>query len=128
MTKHEDMVALRNNPDIRYNCAQSVLIPFAEDMGITREQAKDIAANFGSGMGCGSVCGAVTGALMAMGGLNLSVEQRAELLKRFRDENGTLDCAELLKAAAERGEPRKVHCDRMVEQCLNFVCELTEKE
>ena len=57
MTKHEDMVALRNNPDIRYNCAQSVLIPFAEDMGITREQAKGIAANFGSGMGCGSVCG-----------------------------------------------------------------------
>ena len=35
-----------------YNCAQSVFIPFAEDRGRTREQAKDIAANFGGGMGC----------------------------------------------------------------------------
>ena len=128
MTKHEDMTALRNHPEIRYNCAQSVFIPFAEDMGITREQAKDVAANFGGGMGCGSVCGAVTGALMAMGGLNIPVEERAELLRRFRDENGTLDCAALLKATAERGEIKKEHCDRMVEQCLNFVCELTEKE
>lgn len=128
MTKHEDMVALRKHPDIHYNCAQSVIIPFAEDMGITREQAASLAAMFGGGMGCGSVCGAVTGALMAMGGLNLPVEKRRELLNRFRTENGSIDCASLLKAAAERGEAKQEHCDRMVEQCLNFVCELTEKE
>ena len=128
MTKHEDMVALRNHPEIHYNCAQSVLIPFAEEIGITREQACALSAQFGGGMGCGSVCGAVTGALMAMGGLNLPVEQRRELLRRFRTENGSLDCAALLKAAAERGETKKEHCDRMVEQCLRFVCELIEKE
>jgi len=128
MTKHEDMRVLRNDPNVHYNCAQAVLIPFAEDMGITREQAKNIAANFGGGMDCGSVCGAVTGALMAMGGLNIPTEKRAELLQQFRNENGTLNCAELLKAAAERGETKKEHCDRMVEQCLDFVCELTEKE
>ena len=128
MTKREDMLALRNHPEIRYNCAQSVLIPFAEDMGLTREQANALAANFGGGMGCGSVCGAVTGALMAMGGLNMTQETRAELLRRFRAENGALNCAELLKAAAERGETKKEHCDRLVEQCLNFVCELTGKE
>ena len=128
MTKYEDMRALRNDPNIRYNCAQAVLIPFAEDIGMPRGQAKDIAANFGGGMGCGSVCGAVTGALMALGGLNIPTEKRVELLNRFRTENGTLNCAELLKAAAERGETKKEHCDRMVEQCLDFVCELTEKE
>lgn len=128
MTKQEDMVALRNDPNVHYNCAQAVLMPFAEDMGLTREQAKNVAANFGGGMGCGSVCGAVTGALMALGGLNFPPEKRTELLRKFQQENGTLDCAALLKAAAERGETKKEHCDRMVEQCLNFVCELTEKE
>ena len=128
MTKHEDMAALRNHPDIHYNCAQSVLIPFAEDMGITREQANALALNFGGGMVCGSVCGAITGALMAMGGLNVPQEKRLELLRKFRAENGDIDCAALLKASAERGETKKDHCDRLVAECLNFVCELTGKE
>lgn len=128
VTKKEEMLALRSDPAVHYNCAQSVLIPFAEELGITREQANALAAQFGSGMGCGSVCGAVTGALMALGGLGLPTQERSELLRRFRTENGALDCAALLKAAAERGEPRKAHCDRMVEQCLQFVCDRIGKE
>lgn len=128
MTKKEKMLALRNDPAVHYNCAQSVLMPFAEEIGVTEEQARDLAANFGSGMGCGGVCGAVTGALMAMGGLGLPQEKRAELIRRFREENGALDCPVLLKAAAERGEERKTHCDRMVDECLTFVCEVSGKE
>ncbi len=123
MTRREDMAALRAHPTIHYNCAQSVLIPFAEDMGITREQANALALNFGGGMGCGSVCGAVTGALMALGGLGLPQEKRLELLRQFTNENGSIDCASLLKASAERGEVKKVHCDRMVAQCVDFVCQ-----
>ena len=128
MTKHEDMAALRGCAEKHYTCAQAVLIPFAEDIGITREQAEALALDFGGGMGCGSVCGAVTGALMALGGLGQPQEARLELLNRFRAENGTLDCAALLKAAAERGEVKKAHCDRMVEQCVDFLCEVTGKE
>lgn len=128
MTKHEDMTALRNSRDVHYNCAQAVLIPFAQDMGLTREQAGDLALNFGSGMGCGSVCGAVTGALMVLGGLGLPPEKRSELLRSFRGENGALDCAQLLKAAAERGETKKEHCDRMVAQCVDFLCRETGEE
>ena len=82
MTKHEDMAALRGCAEKHYNCAQAVLIPFAEDMGITRERAEALALDFGGGMGCGSVCGAVTGALMALGGLGQSQEVRLELLRR----------------------------------------------
>lgn len=128
MTKHEEMLALRNDPQTHYNCARSVLIPFAEDMGVTRSQAAALSQNFGGGMGCGSVCGALTGALMALGGMKLPPQKRAELLRRFRSENGTIDCTALLKAAAERGEPRKVHCDRMIAQCLDFVCDAMEME
>lgn len=122
MTRRETSAALRADTNIHYNCAQAVLIPFAEDLGISPEQAKALAADFGSGMGCGSICGAVTGALMALGGLGLSTEKRSELFAQFRSENGALDCASLIKAAAERGEPKKHHCDRVVAQCTDFVC------
>ena len=122
MTKCEHAAALRADPNVHYNCAQAVLIPFAGDMGITREQANDLALNFGGGMGCGSVCGAVTGALMAMGALGLPQEKRLELLEQFRSANGAINCAELVKAAAARGEAKKVHCDRVVAECTDFVC------
>ena len=128
MTKYEDMIALRNHPDIHYNCAQSVLIPFAEDIGITREQANALALDFGGGMGCGSVCGAITGALMAMGGLNVPEEKRLELLEKFGTAHGSVNCADLVNGL-EKGTPeRKCLCDGLVAECLNFVCELTEKE
>lgn len=128
MTKREKMTALRNDPSVHYNCAQSVLIPFAEDIGITEEQANDLMLNFGGGMGCGSVCGAVTGALAAMGGLGLPQEKRVELIRQFRNANGALDCAALLKAAVERGEERKAHCDRMIDECMDFVCRESGRE
>lgn len=128
MTKYEDMVALRNHPEIHYNCAQSVVIPFAEDMGITREQAYALSAHFGGGMGCGSVCGAVTGALMAMGGLDVPEEKRLELLEKIQQEYGSYNCCELTKGL-ERGTPeRKAKCDALVAGCLNYVCELTENK
>lgn len=33
-----------------YNCAQSVLIPFADVLGLTEEQAALVAVGFGGGM------------------------------------------------------------------------------
>lgn len=122
MTKKEKMLALRATPDIHYNCAQSVLMPFAEELGITEEQARDLTQNFGSGMGCGSMCGALVGAMMAMGGLGLPLEKRTEITRWFRERNGALDCPVLLKAAMEQGLSRKDHCDDKVESCLAYVC------
>lgn len=128
MTRKEDMAALRADTQVHYNCAQAVVVPFAADIGVTREQAYDMALNFGGGMGCGATCGALIGALAAMGGLGLPQEKRLELIRRFRNENGAIDCASLLKAAYARGEEKKPHCDRMVRQCLEFVCQETGLE
>ena len=50
-----------------YNCAQSVLLPFAETFGMSEDEVMRIAVHFGRGMKMGSVCGAVTGGLMALG-------------------------------------------------------------
>ena len=35
MTKKQKLYTLRNDPNVHYNCAQSMLIPFAGDIGIT---------------------------------------------------------------------------------------------
>lgn len=128
MTKHEDMTALRGDPEIHYNCAQSVLIPFAQDVGITREQAGGLALNFGGGMGCGNVCGAVTGALMAMGAMNVPQAKRLELLELIRREYGSYCCGELMEGLAHGTPERRAKCDRLISDCLNYVCRLTGKE
>lgn len=128
MTRKEDMAALRADTQVHYNCAQSVVVPFAQDMGLTRELAYDLALNFGGGMGCGAACGALIGALAALGGLGQPQEKRLELIRTFRAANGAIDCAVLLKAAHERGEERKPHCDGLVRQCVDFVCRETGLE
>lgn len=128
MTRKEDMAALRADIQVHYNCAQAVVVPFAQDMGITRERAYDMALNFGGSMGCGATCGALVGALAALGELGLPQEKRLELIRQFRTENGAIDCAALLKAAFERGEEKKPHCDGLVRQCVDFVCRETGLE
>ncbi|MEG0764604.1 MAG: C-GCAxxG-C-C family protein, partial [Pseudoflavonifractor sp.] len=67
MGYREDAAALRQDDQHHYNCAQAVLMPFAERCGLTRDQAETLGSNFGSGMHCGGTCGAVTGALMVLG-------------------------------------------------------------
>lgn len=113
--------ALRGDTAVHYNCAQSVLIPFADRCGLEREEARSLGAHFGSGMRCGGMCGAVTGALMVLGLAGQGEEAATSLLRKFRDQNGALNCAELLKAAKDRGEARKPHCDRMVYEAVEML-------
>ena len=75
MTHLEKAQELRARTDVHFNCCQSVLVAFAEDMGLTEQQAFDLGANFGSGMRCGSVCGTLTGALMVLGMKGYDEEQ-----------------------------------------------------
>lgn len=105
---------LRADTAVHYNCAQSVLIPFAQEMGMTEEQAYKLGSNFGSGMRHGSTCGAVTGALMVLGLLGCEETKAMEILGQVRKEHGALDCAALLKSAHEQGISRKSHCDGLV--------------
>ena len=58
---------LRSGSCGNYNCAQSVLIPKWEEMGLDDDMAKRLSKNFGVGMKIGSTCGAITGGLMVQG-------------------------------------------------------------
>ncbi len=90
------------------NCAQSVLLSFADDYGYSKELALKISAGFGGGMGkTQETCGAVSGAIMVLGiregekaSDNNELKSGAygstkELISKFTDEFQTTSCREL---------------------------------
>ncbi|MCX5804918.1 MAG: C-GCAxxG-C-C family protein [Proteobacteria bacterium] len=92
-----------------YNCAQSVLYSFCDELGIDENIALKTACGFGAGMGRKEeVCGAVTGGIMVIGlkygrGKNddrtateLTYAKTRELMERFSEKHGTFICRKLL--------------------------------
>jgi C_GCAxxG_C_C family probable redox protein len=120
--------ALRAITERHYNCAQSVLVPFAEQVGMSCDQACAVAQAFGGGMQTGSVCGAVTGALMALGVLGLADRRNVVALTRRMSDNhgGMLMCVDLLRKNREAGGQKKPHCDAMVYEAVQLVEECLE--
>ena len=93
-----------------YNCAQAVAVTFCDVTGMDAKTAAKLAAPFGGGMGrMREVCGAVSGMFMVLGQLygydNSSddthkkelYKQVQDLAEKFREENGSIICRELLK-------------------------------
>ena len=88
-----------------YNCSQSVLGVFCEELGMDFETAMKIAAPFGGGMGrMREVCGTVSGMFMAAGLLFGGTDSKAELYQKiqdlaakFKEQNGSIICRELLE-------------------------------
>lgn len=118
--------ALRDDTTTHYNCAQAVLIPFAEKKGISAAQATAITANFGSGMRAGLTCGAITGGLMALGLYDAGdAETSAEFMRRMKDLHGGLsDCRDLLREEVHSPAEKKPHCDGMVYEAVEIVEEM----
>ena len=133
-----------------YNCAQSVAVAFAPEMGLSEETAARLASAFGGGMGrMREVCGAVSGMLLVAGMLYgysdpTSREEKREtyalvqrLAARFRQENGSIVCRELLGLASKELSPeptprtaefyRKRPCGDLVYQAASLLEELGEK-
>ncbi|MBN1432082.1 MAG: C_GCAxxG_C_C family protein [Methanomicrobiaceae archaeon] len=89
------------------NCAQSVILAFAGDLGVDAETSKRIARGFGSGMATGDTCGAVSGGIMAISlfvidegdagaAKKKTYELAREFKKRFSEEAGSLMCRNIL--------------------------------
>lgn len=131
MSKYLDRAKeLRNDPTTHYNCAQSVLIPFAEEAGMSFEEAKRIASNFGAGMKSGSTCGAITGGLMALGLFDVTDGNTiAAYWRHFKDNHDSMtNCSDLLRVNAQKGCPKKDHCDGMVYEAVELVEEILGKQ
>lgn len=116
MSKHSDLAVKLFQEG--YNCAQSVFAAFCDETGFDQETALKISSSFGGGMGrMREVCGAVSGMLMTAGMLygysgpkdgGAKAEHYRlvqELSKRFREENGSIVCRELLNLPAGNSSP-----------------------
>lgn len=92
-----------------YNCSQSVFGAFSEELGVDFNTAVKLASGFGGGIGrMREVCGAFSGLTMAASmiyGYNdpKANETKTELYEkiraladRFREDNGSIICRELL--------------------------------
>lgn len=106
MTKYEKAVSLFKDG---YNCTQAVVGAFEEELSIPHNVLMSLSSSFGGGMGrLREVCGAVTGAFIVLGVMFGYDDPKAtsekathykriqEFAKRFKSENGSYVCRELL--------------------------------
>ena len=102
-----------------YNCAQAVVLAFSDLTGLDKDTLLKLSAPFGGGMGrMREVCGTVSGMMMVAGlvfydaGSASNKEKSAlyareqELAKRFRAENGSIICRELLAGVKTQPGPQ----------------------
>jgi C_GCAxxG_C_C family probable redox protein len=93
-----------------YNCAQAVIMVFADVIGMDEKLCARLSSSFGGGMGRQrEVCGAVSGMLMVAGHLygydgpdeggakmaHYTLVQ--ELAGKFREQAGSIVCREIVK-------------------------------
>lgn len=81
------------------NCAQAVVLSYADKLPLEEETLKKLAAGYGGGMGCmEGTCGALVGAVMAAGMLTDGQgtgRYAREILLGFRERCGATICRDL---------------------------------
>jgi len=134
-----------------YNCSQSVLVSFGEELVLSEDDCLKIATAFGGGMGRQQyICGTVTGALMVLGlkygkGLNDPEEKKKNtyrITKEFFDEfkrlNGSVNCLDLLDGL-DMNNPAdhkkiveqnyfKIRCEKYVADAVNILLKSAVKD
>lgn len=101
-----------------YNCTQAVVAAFCDEMNIDKETALRMASSFGGGMGrLREVCGTVSGMFLVAGyyygyddpkdfqAKSRHYERIQELAARFRKENQSIVCRELLGLKEKQSSP-----------------------
>ena len=128
-----------------FNCAQSVIVSFADLMNIDEETALRLASGFGGGMGrMQGTCGAATGAFMVIGylrgkyklGDDEAKETTNQLIQEFSQKfvemHGTINCKALISYDLNSAEGREQanNADVFNQKCNQYVksaVELLEK-
>jgi C_GCAxxG_C_C family probable redox protein len=132
-----------------YNCAQSVLLAFKDELNLDENLASGLSVGFGGGMGrLQEKCGAVTGAFMVIGlytsqkySDNLSRKNHSYSLiqqfdQKFSAIHQTTQCRELLNCdlRSEAGHSYAVEnklfetiCENCIRDAVRLVEELTSQ-
>jgi len=128
-----------------FNCAQSVLFSFCDELGLDKNQALKLACGFGAGMGRKEeVCGAVSGGILVISakyGRGENDDRKAtettyakirELMDQFSRKHGTYLCRNLLKGCeltTEEGQKTYIGSDyfnKICKPCVKSVVEILE--
>jgi C_GCAxxG_C_C family probable redox protein len=138
MSRVEEAVSCFNEG---FMCSQALLSTYGEQFGLDRETALKVSAAFGGGMGrMGETCGAVTGAFMVIGlkyGRTVVQDTRShestnqlvkEFVDRFKSQNGSIVCRELLGCDLITPEGRKAFMEKKLRDtlCPKFVRDAAE--
>lgn len=121
-----------------YNCAQSVFLAFAKEVGYSENEALKLSSSFGGGMGrLREVCGACSAMFMIAGILKGYTEPNNDEVKaehykliqdlagEFKSKYGTIVCRELL--GLKEGEEETYIPSKRTEEyyqerpCENFI-------
>ena len=125
-----------------YNCAQSVIGAFCDDLGLDFDTTMKLSEGFGGGIGrmrltCGAVSGMVmiTGMMLSRGAKDGDTRMVVygkvqELAEKFKKMNGSIVCADLLGGnVATNPEPekrtekyyQKRPCVELVKDCVKII-------
>ena len=117
MTKEERENKGRELHRSGLNCCQSVVMAYADKLPIEPEHALAVASPFGRGIaGCREVCGCVSGMAIVCGLTGHTADVRP-LIDRFREDNGEIVCAKLLKMG-------KRPCNEMVAYASGLLADI----
>lgn len=120
-----------------FNCAQSVLVSFADDFSLDRDMALRIAGTMGGGIRSGEVCGAVLGASCAVGlqyghddpedvdSKAKCSEKAEELICKFKEIHDNVCCRDLLgyDINALTQEQFNEQREQQAKQCQKYICD-----
>ena len=117
MNKEERIQAARQLHRSGCNCCQAVVMAYADQLPIDKENAMKMAAPFGRGLaGCREVCGCVSGMAMVCGLTGHNDDVRP-LIERFRESNGDIVCGRLLQMG-------KKPCPEMVAEAAGLLADI----
>ena len=128
-----------------YNCAQTVLVTYAEDYGLDKNKALQAALGFGGGIGrLQDICGAVSGAVITLGlssgfkegdgrdKIDAVYTKVRSFIDDFTSQKGTIKCRDLLGCDLSSEEGNKFFRDNNLrdKNCREYIrlcCELLDK-
>jgi C_GCAxxG_C_C family probable redox protein len=126
--------------DSGYNCAQSVLLAFVDELNLDENIALKIAGGFGGGMArMQDTCGAVVGGIMTIG---MAVSNKDEdmatnkeriyhiislFINKFKEKFRSVKCRDLLNCDLNSDEGQRFYEEHELHSkvCMSCVCDST---
>jgi len=122
-----------------YNCAQSVVLAFENEVEISRDNLEKISLGFGGGIGgLQKTCGAISGGVIVIGMLKKrnSNDLVKKLINEFESKNKFSNCIQLIdidfneeksNVSEERLNIKKMKCYNYVRDVVEIIENLINK-